>query len=162
MKVPVKPPLAIPAAAWALVKEVARHLLRRPVVGVAVAGQTDDGRWLLIRRGDTGEWALPGGTLEWGETLTHAAERELREEAGARLRGPLTLSGVYSDPDRDMRFHSVTVLLQAEVSAPDGGPQNPLEIREVGLFHAAELPARLSHRMTDMLRDARSGRRVVE
>ena len=33
------------------------------------AARTADGRWVLIRRGDTGEWALPGGTLEWGETL---------------------------------------------------------------------------------------------
>jgi 8-oxo-dGTP diphosphatase len=131
-------------------------------VGVAIAGQTDDGRWLLIRRADTGEWALPGGTLEWGETLTHAAERELREEAGAQLRGPLALSGVYSSPDRDMRFHAVTVLLQAAVSPPLAAPQNPLEIREVGLFSTADLPARLSHRMTDMLRDALAGRRVVE
>jgi 8-oxo-dGTP diphosphatase len=158
----MKKPLAVPAAVWALVKEVARHLLRRPVVGVAVAGQTNDGRWLLIRRADTGEWALPGGTLEWGETLTHAAERELREESGARLLGPLQLSGVYSDPDRDMRFHSVTILLQASVSAPESEPHNPLEIREIGLFQASELPERLSHRMTDMLRDARAGRRTVE
>lgn len=158
----MKAPRAVPAAAWALVKEVARHLLRRPVIGVAVAGQTDDGRWLLIRRGDTGEWALPGGTLEWGETLTHAAERELREEAGAQLRGALTLAGVYSNPDRDMRFHSVTILLQAPVSEPLSEPQNPLEIREVGLFHSEQLPPRLSHGMTDMLRDARAGRRVVE
>jgi 8-oxo-dGTP diphosphatase len=154
--------LSVPAGLWALAKEVGRHLLRRPVVGVAIAGQTDDGRWLLIRRGDTGEWALPGGTLEWGETLTHAAERELREEAGAQLAGPLTLAGVYSDPERDMRFHAVTVLLHASVSPPRAQPLNPLEIREVGLFATTELPARLSHRMTDMLRDARTGRRVVE
>src|SRR5208337_4883741 len=66
------PPMAafrIPGAVWVLVKDVARHVLRRPVIGIVAAGRTRDGRWLLIRRGDTGEWALPGGTLEWGETL---------------------------------------------------------------------------------------------
>jgi hypothetical protein len=61
-----------------------------------------------------------------------------------------------------MRFHAVTVLLQAPVSPPQAQPLNPLEIREVALFATAELPPRLSHRMTDMLRDARTGRRVVE
>lgn len=40
---------------------------------------------LLIRRGDTGEWALPGGKLELGESARHAAERELREETAVSL-----------------------------------------------------------------------------
>lgn len=52
------------------------------MLGIAAAAQTEDGRWLLIRRGDTGQWALPGGTLEWGETLREAIVRELAEEAG--------------------------------------------------------------------------------
>jgi 8-oxo-dGTP diphosphatase len=148
-------------AAWAIVKEAARHILRRPVVGVALAAQTPDGRWLLVRRGDTGNWALPGGTLEWGETLTRAAERELREEAGATLRGPLELCGVYSSPARDDRFHAVTVLVRAPATTP-GTPRNSLEILEVGLFAEDELPRLLSHAMTDMLADARRGKQVIE
>ena len=67
---------------FGIIKEVTRHLLRRPVVGIAVAATTADGRWLLIRRWDTGQWALPGGTVEWGETLQRAAVRELEEETG--------------------------------------------------------------------------------
>ena len=42
------------------------------MVGIAAAATTADGRWLMIKRADTGTWALPGGTLEWGETLRAA------------------------------------------------------------------------------------------
>jgi 8-oxo-dGTP diphosphatase len=158
----VKAVLGLGAGAWAILKEGARHVLRHPVVGVAVAAQTADGRWLLIRRRDTGEWALPGGTLEWGETLLQAARRELLEEAGVTVDGPLELCGVYSRPDRDYRFHGVTVLLQARVLEPHLPPQNPLEIAEVRLFGSSELPSELSLSMTDLLADARAGRRTLE
>ena len=72
----------VPRGVLAIVKEATRHLLRRPVVGIAAAARTDDGRWLLVRRADVGQWALPGGTLEWGETLRASIVRELAEEAG--------------------------------------------------------------------------------
>lgn len=145
-----------------ILKEATRHVLRHPVVGVAVAGRTEDGRWLLIRRGDTGGWAMPGGTLEWGETLRSAIRRELWEEAGVELIGPAELCGVYSEPERDYRFHAVTVLVTATVSAPRRAPSNAMEIAEVGLFSERELPASLSMQMTDMFADARATRRVLE
>lgn len=148
--------------AWWMLKEAARHVLHHPVIGISVAARTADGRWLLIRRRDTGDWALPGGTLEWGETLVHAAQRELLEEAGVSLESELELCGVYSKPERDYRFHAVTVLVSAQVSEPSVPPCNPLEIAEVRLFPSAELPASLSLSMSDMLADARAGRRVVE
>lgn len=149
------PRFVVPKAAWGLVREVARHLLRRPVVGVNAAARTDDGRWILIRRGDTGMWALPGGTLEWGETLRDAIVRELGEEAGVEVLDLGSVSGVYSRPDRDPRFHAVTVVVRARVSEPSRPPDNPLEIREVGLFRDDALPTELAMGMTDMLRDAR-------
>ena len=98
----------MPKAAFGIMKEVARHLLRRPVVGIAAACRTNDGEWLLIRRGDTGTWALPGGTLEWGETLERALVRELEEEAGVTDVEVERVVGVFSRPDRDPRFHAVT------------------------------------------------------
>lgn len=143
-------------------KEVARHVLRRPVVGVVAAARTPDGRWVLIRRGDTGGWALPGGTLEWGETLRSALERELVEETGARVLELGRLVGVYSGPDRDARFHAVTVVVEARVELAAGGAKNPLEILEVRAFSDAELPAEYSYQMKDMLDDARAGRTVWE
>ena len=147
--------MRIPRGLWGIVKEVARHLLRRPVVGIAAAARTEDGRWVLIRRSDTGEWALPGGTLEWGETLRSAIERELAEEAGVRVIGLGDLAGVYSRPDRDARFHAVTVVVHARVTEPEKPPVNPAEILGVRLFDEDDLPDRLAHGMSDMLADAR-------
>ena len=143
-------------------KEVARHLLRRPVVGIAAAARTEDGRWLLIRRGDTGKWALPGGTLEWGETLRTGILRELAEEAGVDVVSLGEVLGVYSNPDRDPRFHAVTVVVGAVIAAPVRSPDNPVEVLEVGLFHDVDLPLTLGHGMGQMLDLARKGERFWE
>jgi 8-oxo-dGTP diphosphatase len=147
---------------FALVREATRHLLRHPVVGVAAAARTEDGRWLLIRRRDTGGWALPGGTLEWGETIGQAVARELAEEAGVTPLGPSELLGVYSTPERDYRFHAVTILVNVTVGEILHAPKNSLEIAEVRLFERAELPTELSMGMTDMLKAALENRRVLE
>lgn len=140
-----------------VVKEVARHLVRRPVVGIAAAARTGDGRWLLVRRGDTGEWALPGGTLEWGETLRASIVRELEEEAGVERCEVGRLVGVWSRPDRDPRFHGVTVVVACTVDPPIKPPVNPVEITEVKLFPTADLPAELAMGMQDMLSVAVAG-----
>jgi len=147
---------------FALLREATRHVLRHPVVGIAAAARTEDGRWLLIRRRDTGGWALPGGTLEWGERLSEALTRELLEEAGVELIGSCELFGVYSRPERDYRFHAVTILVTALVSEPRRAPKNPLEIAEVRLFEAGDLPPALSMGMTDMLSDVLCQRRRLE
>jgi len=152
----------LPSAVFRIAKEAARHLLRRPVIGIAAAARTPKGEWLLIRRGDTGGWALPGGTLEWGETLRTGIARELEEETGARLLELGRLVGVYSGPERDLRFHAVTVVVEAIVSEPHERPHNPLEILEVRSFADADLPERFSYSMKDMLDDARAGRTVWE
>jgi len=151
----------IPLGLFRIGKEVLRHLLRRPVVGIAAAARTPDGRWLLVRRSDTGAWALPGGTLEWGETFRTALERELMEETGAPVHALGRLVGVYSGLGRDPRFHAVTVVVEASVGLPKAA-DNPAEIIEVRAFSDAELPRELSHGMTDMLEDARAGRTIWE
>jgi 8-oxo-dGTP diphosphatase len=158
------PLLRLPPAALGILREIGRHLLRRPVVGFALAARVPDGRWLLIRRGDTGTWAPVGGTLEWGETLREAIPRELVEESGAQLRSIGRLIGVFSRPDRDLRFHAVTVLVACEVELPSRPPANPLEIQEVGLFTDAELPTDLAMGMGDLLAAARraEGEPVLE
>ena len=156
-------PLALlPKGALSILKEAARHVLRRPVVGVAAAARTSDGRWLLIRRADTGTWALPGGTLDWGETCKASLVRELAEEAGVERVKVGRLVGVYSKPERDPRFHGVTVLVACEVDVPQRPPMNPLEIREARLFADDDLPE-LAWGMRDLLDAARGdGEAVLE
>ncbi len=154
--------LRLPRAALGVLYEVSRHLLRRPVVGIAAAARVDDGRFVLIRRADTGTWCLPGGTLEWGETLRSCLLRELQEEAGitSGVRDVRVL-GVFSDPGRDPRFHAVTVLVACRVDPPSRAPENPLEIREARLFGPDEAPRPLAMGMDDLWERARTGRTDV-
>ena len=152
---PLGPLSLLPRSVLGLAREIGRHILRRPVVGLAVAARTDDGRWLLVRRADTGTWALPGGTVEWGETLRSTFDRELEEEAGVTGAVFERVVGVYSRPDRDPRFHAVTVVVRARIPLPSRPPMNPLEIREARLFREDELPAPLAMQMDDLFAAAR-------
>lgn len=77
------------------------------------------GRVLLIRRKNepfTEAYALPGGFVDVGETVEAACRREVREETGLDVRD-LELVGVYSDPSRDPRGHTVSVAYLAILPA---------------------------------------------
>lgn len=74
-------------------------------------------RVLLVRRKYEpfkGQYAVPGGFVEIGETVENACRRELLEETGVKA-GKLQLLGVYSDPDRDPRGHICTVTFLTRV-----------------------------------------------
>ena len=86
-----------------------------PRVTVDAFVEDGRGRLLLVRRGRPpfrGSWALPGGFCEWGETTEECCAREMLEETGVTVRVEKLL-GVYSDPKRDPRGHTVTVLYAA-------------------------------------------------
>ncbi len=81
-----------------------------------------DGKVLLIhRRNPPHGWALPGGFVEYGETVEDAVRREMKEETGLELEG-LRQFRVYSDPSRDPRGHVVSVVFTARgVGKPEAG-----------------------------------------
>lgn len=73
---------------------------------------------VLIKRGFEpfkGHWALPGGFVEVGETVEEAAVREAKEETGLEIQLQ-RLIGVYSDPRRDPRRHTVSVVFHARAA----------------------------------------------
>ncbi len=76
----------------------------------------DSGNIVLIRRGQEpfkGKWALPGGFVEYGETVEQAAIREMKEETYLDVR-LIELLGVYSAPDRDPRKHTISTVFVAQ------------------------------------------------
>jgi ADP-ribose pyrophosphatase YjhB (NUDIX family) len=93
------------------------------VVAVTAVVQDEDGRLLLIRRTDNDLYAIPGGALELGETLTQTAEREVMEETGVAV-VVTSLVGVYSDPEHVIEFTDGEVRQEFSVcfrAHPTGG-----------------------------------------
>ena len=80
------------------------------------------GKVLLIRRrNEPLGWALPGGFVEYGETVEESVRREMKEESGLDL-AHLRQFHVYSDPARDPRGHCVSVVFTADgVGTPVAG-----------------------------------------
>jgi ADP-ribose pyrophosphatase YjhB (NUDIX family) len=144
--------LGLIALGW----EGMRLILRRPLVGVLAVARDDAGRVLLIRRAETNSWGLPGGLIDYGETIAEALARELREESGYELVRVARVIGVYSARDRDPRIHSICIVVEAEVAAAPRLP-NPLEIVEVRAFAADALPQSLAYDTGRMLDDWRAG-----
>jgi 8-oxo-dGTP diphosphatase len=91
------------------------------------AVRDEAGNVLLVRRADTGNWELPGGRVELGESAVIAAEREVAEECGVTIR-VTDLLGVYSDPGHVMVYPATGEARQQfavcfHADAVDGGPE---------------------------------------
>jgi 8-oxo-dGTP diphosphatase len=91
-----------------------RQYPERPIVGVG-AVVLDGDRVVLVKRANEpliGEWSLPGGAVDVGETLEEAIRREVREETGLDVEvGPIVdvLDRIRYDPDGRVKFHYVLV-----------------------------------------------------
>jgi len=123
--------------------------------GVAV---TDRDRILLVRRADDGTWCLPGGRLEFGESVSDGARREFAEETGRSV--DLTgLLGVYSRPAEQTHRYPDGAVVQfvAVVFTGTAGPTvGPLagDTVEVAWFSSSELPPNVMASDAPIIRDA--------
>jgi ADP-ribose pyrophosphatase YjhB (NUDIX family) len=114
------------------------------------------GKILLInRKNPPYGWAIPGGFIDYGEGAEDAAIREIREEAGIEVRD-LTQFHFYSDPGRDPRHHTVTIVFTAR---SDGIPKAGDDAAEYGLFEENQLPSPLAFDHERILADYFRARR---
>ncbi|MEP1444468.1 MAG: NUDIX domain-containing protein [Hyphomicrobiales bacterium] len=82
------------------------HLIRRShTLGVRAIVQKEDGSVLLVKHTYVPGWYLPGGGVEWGETLYQALEKELMEEAGVTLTEKAKMLAVYQNRKASKRDH---------------------------------------------------------
>ena len=113
-----------------------------PLVGVG-AIIIDDGRVLLVKRGHpplAGEWSIPGGVLELGETVAQGAMRELEEETGVKAEAadPLTvIDTIDRDKEGRVRYHYTLVAVIGHWRSGEGVPGDDAD--EVAWLTRAEI-----------------------
>jgi ADP-ribose pyrophosphatase YjhB (NUDIX family) len=111
-------------------------------LGCSAAILDEHGRILLTRRADNGQWCLPGGRMESGESAAEACEREVFEETGLNVRVE-RLVGVYSYPDQLVVYpdgnkaHIVALHFEAKITGGELGLSN--ETTDFGYFTLEEI-----------------------
>ncbi|KAK2598713.1 hypothetical protein N8I77_012103 [Diaporthe amygdali] len=95
-----------------------------PRVGVAAVIRGSDGRVVFGRRKSShgaGQWAFPGGHLEYGEEFAECAERETLEETGLRVKGG-KVAHVTNAVFSDLGKHYITIFVLCEMLDPNAQP----------------------------------------
>lgn len=131
---------------------------RNPVPTVDIIIETPKGIVLIERRNAPHGWAIPGGFVDYGETLEHAARREAKEETSLDVELK-TLLYVYSAPSRDPRQHTISAVY---IASAKGTPRAADDAKNLRVFKPAELPAELAfdHRkiLDDYIKFRKTGR----
>lgn len=134
-----------------------------PTVDIVIEVERDDGGpgiVLIERKNPPYGWALPGGFVDYGESLEKAAVREAKEETSLDIE-LLKQLHTYSDPGRDPRFHTITTVYLAKAK---GRPRAQDDAKNIGVFTMEDRPRPLAfdHEkiLVDYLKDKGShGRR---
>jgi ADP-ribose pyrophosphatase YjhB (NUDIX family) len=113
---------------------------RNPIPAADVIIRVGNSIVLIKRRNPPHGWALPGGFIDYGEAAEHAALREAKEETGLDVER-LELFGVYSAPDRDPRFHTLSIVFTGWAK---GVPKAADDAADIGLFMQDTLPLPLA------------------
>jgi 8-oxo-dGTP diphosphatase len=120
-----------------------------PVPTVDVIIEVRDLIVLIRRKHPPPGWALPGGFIDAGERAQDAAVREAMEETGLQV--TLTdLLGVYSDPARDPRRHTISTVY---IGKAEGTPSGADDAAEARLFPERDLPSPLAFDHAQILAD---------
>ncbi|MBW2028277.1 MAG: NUDIX hydrolase [Deltaproteobacteria bacterium] len=129
-------------------KPVERY--RNPLPTVDIIIEVDGGGIVLIKRKTPPYgWALPGGFVNYGESLEQAAVREAKEETSLDI-SIVSGLGAYSDPERDPRHHTITFVF---VARAEGRPRAADDAAEIGVFGQDSLPESLAFDHGIILRD---------
>lgn len=122
----------------------------------------DKGIVLILRKNPPFGWAIPGGFVDYGETLENAAIREALEETSLHVKLKCQLHS-YSDPKRDPRFHTIATVFVAEA---EGIPEARDDAKGIGIFAEDNLPKPFAfdHKkiLEDYFRWKKQGWRVFE
>jgi len=103
----------------------------------------EKGKVLMLKQAHppfVGYWVLPGGHVEYGEKIEEAIKREIKEELGIKV-GIKKLFGVYSDPKRDPRYHTASVVFLLKKGR--GAIHLNYESREFRYFSLNKLPRKI-------------------
>lgn len=106
---------------------------------------------LIERKNDPQGWALPGGFVDYGETVETAAIREAQEEVNLEVE-LVEQFYVYSDPARDPRQHTLSIVF---IATAKGKPEALDDAKSVGVFHLWEIPPNLCFDHNIILKDYR-------
>jgi ADP-ribose pyrophosphatase YjhB (NUDIX family) len=121
-----------------------------PLPTVDIIIEVEDRKIVLIKRKNLPiGWAIPGGFVDYGESLEDAAIREAKEETGLDVTLIRQLH-TYSRPDRDPRHHAISTVFIARAA---GTPVAADDAAEIGLFNRNHLPHPLAFDHKEILED---------